>query len=246
MSLPRQLRFLPCPILAGYRRLLFTTLRRRSLLFLRFLTNFAAFYTIWVLVRQSVKPLRFFSITEFLLIPRTYGTLPTLKATLRCDCVGVLRAKLMSLWTVRSASVGGDNTFPSKSILSRRYRLDVNGVYTMPNPTQMIALQFAGNGFHEQLVNEAMGGRGVSRSVVQPTITTPLGGSRPFPTRNSLVKTLGRYFDFGKDSGEKFAVDNATIEDSHNVSYTDVVVRLGDAVQARLRAVSILSQGVGL
>jgi hypothetical protein len=114
--------------------------------------------------------------------------------------------------------------------------------------TQMVTLQFLWQSLYKKLVNKAMGEKGEPGNrpflVRELSVSIPIPACRPFPTRDSVMEVFARNFNFGKDAGEKFAGDDARINDSHSISLTDVVVRLGGVLTAPFRAISIVTRRV--
>lgn len=153
--------------------------------------------------------------------------------------IEVVWNECVTSFAVRFTGINPRRAFASQHIFPMGNGFNMDGIYTGRSLTEMVTLQTPMNGGDEYAVNDKMGSP-LLESYGEQSIPPVVLVSDPLPTRNALVKVFSTYLDFGKNAGEKFAIDNARIDCSHDISFTDVVVRLGSVLSAPFRAVSML------
>lgn len=121
----------------------------------------------------------------------------------------VVAAKRVTLSAMCLISKKSCDAVSTLSVFQWRNRLDVCGIDTVPNTAKMVALQFFRNFFDKQLINQAVREKQSDFcDVVLSVAGNGIGKCRPFPARNAFVKIGRRYFDFGKEPRNQYAIKN--------------------------------------
>lgn len=103
------------------------------------------------------------------------------------------------------SSVLGRSSPTPLVILLRCHRLNVCGVYAVPNSAQMVAVKMYWNHIHKQLVHESV--NTVPRTLKCKCPVFLFSIASPLPTRNAIVEMFGGNFDFGKKTTKKLSSD---------------------------------------
>lgn len=194
-----------------------------------------------VLASKGFIPHALFSAHRVLLTLSAFAAVPHFTSW-RITNPRVFIRKFVTSFAMGFSGIGRGRPHSTKQVFSISDWLYVDGIYAKTIPAKMVAVQSLRNSLYEQFINNFMSAILVIPNTERSVAVRGVDIRSPFPTRNALVRMLGRYFDFGKESGEKFTIDDARINSRHIISLIDSVFRLARKVQTSWRAAFILAQ----
>lgn len=164
------------------------------------------------------------------------------KATAFLTKAQVAARKWMSFGAVTSLGVQGASSDPTSIVFSRSNGFNVDGVDAVTHSAQVVANQVVRHDRDNILIHQPMCRIG-AMPPSNRSVAIRFGFISPLPTRNSFIGIFSRYFNFGKEFGEKFSAnrESVNIVFRHIISLIDSVFRLAEKLVPSWRAVSILA-----
>jgi hypothetical protein len=164
---------------------------------------------------------------DFGFAPTNADTDSTAARSVRWVDVEIIARQWVPSFACSLAVVSGRLSGAAQAIFSVCDRLFMRWINADRSATKMIASECGRDGLDEHLISNAMRKTFLAR-IAKHSIAFVIFVGRPIPARIAVVEMLGRYFDFGKETSENFAV-----------KWQSVRIRLGHFISLILGKVSL-------